>query len=137
MQGLTVTSTRWIEQVPVLEFVVSNCISSLKVLFLIPKGAVIHVEGALQNLLSKILKQHSQIAWGRLVSFCYLCIQYPSKEQHGQKSKQQVTNFMEFKRHPNLPPLQRKHLTDLMPRWIQSSQTAILEVPWPPCPVGS
>jgi len=107
-RGLVVAPARRIGQVPDLEFVVSHCRPRFRVLLRIPKGAVIHVAGALQNLLSRVLEQRSQIAWGRLMSFCYLGIQCPSKEQDGHhlslatKIRQQVTNFMESESLPDL-----------------------------------
>jgi len=57
---------------------ISQCRSDIRVLRIIPKGAIISVADALQKSLDHILRENSSLAWGKLLSFGFWAIRQPS-----------------------------------------------------------
>ena len=93
----------------ILEEYVGCCRSRLRVLNKIPKGAVIAVAGALRSLLQEALRVKTQLAWARLMSFCYWGLQCPNGGKESRnvslatRIKQQVAQFLENDSLPSLP----------------------------------
>ena len=79
---------------------IGRCHHTLRVLNLIPKGAVIPEADALQRLIREALDRGSELAWGRLLSFSYLGLRCPGESGGGRQVslstlvRQQVAQFM-------------------------------------------
>lgn len=74
----------------------------VRVLRIIPKGAVISVADALQKLIDQAIRDKSFLSWGRLLSFCYVGLKRPALSDGGSRGvslttlvKRQVADFME------------------------------------------
>ena len=105
-----------------LEEYIGLCRSRLRVLVKIPRGAVISVAGALRRLLQEALLQKTEVAWTRLMSFCYWGLRCPDGGREAcqvslaTKIKQQVAQFLETDSLPTLPepssPVVHSHISD-------------------------
>ena len=75
----------------------------MRVLRVVPKGAIFCVADALQKLLERVIREGTPYAWGRLSSFCYVALGNPGHCRGEAKRntslstvvKRQVTSFME------------------------------------------
>ena len=84
-----------------LEEYIKKC-RHVRVLRIIPKGAVISVAEALHKLIDLAIQEKSSISWGRLLSFCYWGLRRPAAGDGGSRGvslttlvKRQVVEFME------------------------------------------
>ena len=110
-----------------LEKYIGRCRSRLRVLNKIPLGAVVSVAGALHRLLQEALVQKTQLAWTRLMSFCYWGLQCPDGGREARqvslatKIKQQVAHFLETE---SLPTLPEPHVSVLTNRQLSDDDKA-------------
>ena len=89
-------------QVDLVEYL-SLCRNRVRVLRIIPKGAVISVADALQKLLNRAVREKTPLAWGRLLSFSYWGLRQPTRDEGADgrsvslttRVKRQVSAYME------------------------------------------
>jgi len=94
---------------------ISQCRSRLPVLAKVPRGAVVCVAEALQQLLDQAMQEKSSLSWGRLLAFCYFGIRHPDRADDGRgksvslatRVRTQVAAFMSCNGLPDPPDTQR------------------------------
>ena len=78
---------------------ISRCRSGLPVLARAPRGTIISTADALNLLLTQVIEEKSELAWGRLLSFSYWGFRRPSTNESDSvslatKVKKQVSDFL-------------------------------------------